>query len=132
MAQTGLTGAEEYQAFLYQVGENVRHYRKLCFGNQEELSANVGMNVCTISRIESGMSNPKIETVFLLAKALGVEPVELLKKPEKENCGNLKDFLNVPGYGELSNEQKAIVRDVAILMTNRLAGKILLTSQENK
>lgn len=130
MTQTKQTTADEYQVFLNRIGENVRHYRKLHFDNQIELSMSVGMNICTISRIESGLSNPKIETIFFLAKAFGVDPIELLRGSETKVPENEQDSLNIPGYGELSDEQKKMVYDVAMLMTNQFTGKILHTSKE--
>lgn len=48
--------------------------------NQEDLSAETGIAIDTISRIETGQRPyPRRSTVFALADALGVKPNDLLK-----------------------------------------------------
>ena len=55
---------------------------------QEELSDKSGISVRTIQRIESG-NEPKGQTLKILAKTLGIEENELLKKQEIPNEINL-------------------------------------------
>ncbi|QED38420.1 helix-turn-helix domain-containing protein [Antarcticibacterium arcticum] len=59
----------------------LKHKREQANLTQEELSANSGISIRTIQRIEAGV-DPKGHTLRSLAKALGVEERELLYKQE--------------------------------------------------
>ena len=57
----------------------LREVRERRFVTQAELSNRTGLTVANISRIENGVQRPRISTVRKLAKALGVEPEELVE-----------------------------------------------------
>ena len=59
-------------------GKNLRKIRQSNGISQETLGLRAGSYQSTVIRIEHGKSNPKLTTVIALAKALGVEPKELL------------------------------------------------------
>ncbi|MBL4656362.1 MAG: helix-turn-helix transcriptional regulator [Flavobacteriales bacterium] len=59
-------------------GKNLRRIRESKGMSQETLGLNAGSFQSTVLRIEHGESNPKLTTIVALAKALGVEPKELL------------------------------------------------------
>lgn len=46
---------------------------------QERLAEASGFDRKTINRIENGQHSPSLDRVFVLAYALGVEPVELFR-----------------------------------------------------
>ncbi len=54
------------------VGKNIKKYRKLRGISQEELADKVKIHYTTLSRIERGESNPPVQTIDKIAKALGV------------------------------------------------------------
>lgn len=54
------------------VGKNIKKYRKLRDISQEELADKVKIHYTTLSRIERGESNPPVQTIDKIAKALGV------------------------------------------------------------
>lgn len=59
------------------VGKKVKKARKELKLTQEELAERVGMHYTTISRIETGDSNPPVQTIAKIAKALKISPSEL-------------------------------------------------------
>lgn len=52
------------------LGKRIRKYRRERRMSQEELADRVGLHYTTISRIERGISNPPVQTVNKIAKAL--------------------------------------------------------------
>ena len=45
----------------------------------EKLAATAGISLSTISKIERGIQNPRISTIMLLAKALDLDPIDLIQ-----------------------------------------------------
>ena len=60
-------------------GKNVRRVRKLKGITQEDLSFMTGIELRQLGRIERGEINTGISSVFEIAKALDIAPVELWK-----------------------------------------------------
>jgi transcriptional regulator with XRE-family HTH domain len=65
------------------VGSNVRHWRLRLGVSQEELAFRADLHRTYVSGVERGIRNPTILILGRLAKALGIEPDQLLsnKKP---------------------------------------------------
>jgi transcriptional regulator with XRE-family HTH domain len=61
------------------VGDKVRRLRDERALTQEELAENAGITVAALSRIERNSAEPRAKTRRRLAKALGVDPRELLE-----------------------------------------------------
>lgn len=59
------------------VGKKIRRFRKGKKMSQEELADRVGLHYTTISRIERGISNPPVQTIDKIAKALKVSLSDL-------------------------------------------------------
>lgn len=59
---------------------NVRTYRKRLALSQEDLAEQAGLHRTYVSGIERGVRNPSISIVARLAKALCVEPADLLTR----------------------------------------------------
>lgn len=59
------------------LGKRVRKARKDRKMSQEELADRVGLHYTTISRIERGISNPPVQTVNKIAKALKIDMSDL-------------------------------------------------------
>jgi transcriptional regulator with XRE-family HTH domain len=62
------------------VGSNVRRFRLKKGWTQEQLADRCGISQQYISGLESGRRNPTVVTLFELAQALGVRPVDLLNE----------------------------------------------------
>lgn len=63
-------------------GARLRQLRERALLTQAELAAKAGMNVVSITRLETGARKARFSTIRKLASALGVEPTELVKKSE--------------------------------------------------
>ena len=62
------------------IAHNIKKYRKKRGISQDKLSKLAGVTYNTIIKIESGStSNPRVETLRLIAKALNVTVDDLLK-----------------------------------------------------
>lgn len=61
------------------LGQNLRAARKRLDLTQEEVAQRSGLEPAEISRIESGKRDPRVSTLEKLAKAVEVEPGQLLK-----------------------------------------------------
>ena len=61
------------------LGRNVRQQREALGASQEEIAFRAGMNRAYLSDVERGARNPTVRVVGRLAKALGVDPSELLR-----------------------------------------------------
>ncbi len=60
------------------IKENIKRLRNSLNFSQEKLSEMSGVSTDYISLIERGKRTPSIKRICLIAKALGVEPYELL------------------------------------------------------
>jgi transcriptional regulator with XRE-family HTH domain len=65
------------------LGRNVRRLREGMDASQEEIAFRAGMNRAYLSDVERGERNPTVRVVGRLAKALGVEPLELFRTPSE-------------------------------------------------
>ncbi len=60
------------------IGTQLRAARQRALLTQEELAARAKVQPLTISRIETDKVEPRYSTIRKIAKALGVDPAELL------------------------------------------------------
>ncbi|MDO8664423.1 MAG: helix-turn-helix transcriptional regulator [Candidatus Liptonbacteria bacterium] len=62
------------------IAQNIKKYRKKKGISQDKLSKLAGITYNTIIKIESGATlNPRVDTLRLIAKGLGVSVDDLLK-----------------------------------------------------
>lgn len=61
------------------VGSNVRAFRARRGWTQEQLAERSGFSQQYISGLEQGRRNPTVVSLYELAQALGVTPIELLQ-----------------------------------------------------
>lgn len=59
----------------------VRRKRKIVGYTQIQLAEKLHMSICTIQDLENGISNPKTETVFLIARELNIS-IDAILFPE--------------------------------------------------
>ena len=62
---------------LKKFGENLRKIRLSKNFTQESLANTANLEISQISRIERGVINTSISQVFVIAKALGIDPKDL-------------------------------------------------------
>jgi len=65
--------------FLLKFGKNLRRIRKKCGFTQANLASDLNIDISQISRIERGLINTSVYTIFRIAKALKVNISELFK-----------------------------------------------------
>lgn len=80
--------SKQKQKYLSILGQNVKRLRKELNMSQEELGNRCGHTTSNarswVSKIENGVNDPSTSDVSLLAKALGVKPVELMENSQEE------------------------------------------------
>ena len=64
---------------------NLRRLRHAKGISQEDLAYEADVNRTYLSKLEKGVSYPGLEIIAKLADTLGVEPAELLMRPEKSD-----------------------------------------------
>ena len=62
------------------IGDQVKRARERALLTQEELAGRAGIGTATLNRIEKDRVEPHFRTIRKLAKALGIDPAELLPK----------------------------------------------------
>jgi transcriptional regulator with XRE-family HTH domain len=67
------------------LAKNVRKYRQAAELSQEELAYRAGIDRTYLSALERSVYSASIDVVDRLAKVLGAEAADLLKKPEKRS-----------------------------------------------
>jgi transcriptional regulator with XRE-family HTH domain len=60
-------------------GSNLRRARQAAGLSQESLADAADLHRNTIPALENDQSEPRLSTILALARALGIEPMELLK-----------------------------------------------------
>lgn len=65
----------------------LRQVRERLFMTQSDLAEKTGIAEATISRIENGIQVPRVSTVKKIARAMGVEPDELIVWEEDVDTG---------------------------------------------
>jgi transcriptional regulator with XRE-family HTH domain len=69
------------------LAKNLRRIRKSTGLSQEELADRAGLHRTYISSIERAERNISLENIFLLARALDVEPGDLIKPVKVKDAG---------------------------------------------
>lgn len=70
----------EFDDLPRRVGENLRRIRRNKPLSQSRLAALAGVDEKTVARLEVGSHKVQLSTLYALAKALGVQPHDLLPK----------------------------------------------------
>jgi transcriptional regulator with XRE-family HTH domain len=73
------------------LASNVRALRLKARMTQEELAGRAGFEQYYVSGLEAGRRNPTLQTLGLLASALGVRPAALFKEPAKRRSRQKND-----------------------------------------
>lgn len=65
------------------VGDNVLRLRKRKGLTQEEFAHRAGISQQYVSGLEHGLRNPTVITLYDMARALDVTPIDLLRPPRR-------------------------------------------------
>lgn len=74
-----------------QLGKNIKKYRKLNHQTQEQLAEAIGVEVISVSSIETGRYFPAPENLVKISEALNVSLADLFNFKEQMNCD---DYIN--------------------------------------
>lgn len=104
------------------VGENVKAERERQKYSQNALAKKAGIAQATLNAIESSTKNPSVDTVILLARALGVSVAYLLgeeQQKEKEAESDLLRKSILDDYDRMTPAQRAKAREYMDLLLNQ-------------
>jgi len=66
-------------------GQILREFRDKTKMSQEKLAMECDLDRTYISMLERGLRQPSLKTIFVLAKALNIDPSKIIKKVENIN-----------------------------------------------
>ena len=66
------------QTAVVKIGDNLKRQRIRRALTQEELAAKAGLTTASVARIERNETEPRMSTLRKLAKALNIDPAELV------------------------------------------------------
>jgi len=69
---------KDYEAYIKQLGVKIRSLRNENGWNQKFFGAEVGIDERHLRDIEKGRTNPRIDTLYSIAKKLGLSVSDLL------------------------------------------------------
>ncbi len=69
---------EKYKQLYRTLGLNIAYYRKQRGLTQEQLAEKAGVERSRVSKTEIAWTGTSLDTIFLIAEALDVEPYKLL------------------------------------------------------
>ena len=105
------------------VGENVKAERERQKYSQNALAKKAGIAQATLNAIEASTKNPSVDTVILLARALGVSVAYLLgeeeQQKEKEAETDLLRKSILDDYDRMTPAQRAKAREYMDLLLNQ-------------
>ena len=111
---------EVYNPDFIEVGDLIRKCRENASMTQADLSEKAGFGEKTLSRLEMGKSNMRIDTFFTLAAALGVTPNDIApsRLTSKRKDRRFTDL--EAKFNRLSEKQKQLVYDTMASLMNGL------------
>ncbi|MDP1901813.1 MAG: helix-turn-helix transcriptional regulator [Rubrivivax sp.] len=59
---------------------------------QDDFAFKCGMSASAISKIERGLKSPKLDTIFRIAKALDIQPAELIAAVQLEIAADPRSY----------------------------------------
>jgi transcriptional regulator with XRE-family HTH domain len=68
------------------IGTRVKHVRERALLTQEELAKRAGIGLNTLNRIEKDHTEPRFRTIRKIARALDVDPKDLLPEEGEDAC----------------------------------------------
>lgn len=76
------------------LGQRIKTLRKRAKLNQEDVAERVGIDVKSLSRIESGRHFPALETLESIAAVLGCPLIDFFDFPGEESEGSMRAYLH--------------------------------------
>lgn len=74
---------EKYDIYVKKLGIKIRSLRKEKGMNQKLFGAEVGIDERQLRKIEKGLTNPRLDTIYNIARVLDIDLNELLPQGDK-------------------------------------------------
>ena len=115
-------------------GEKIAAYRKQAKITQLDLSLRTGITRDQISRLERGKSQPKLETIILIEKALNIPGWSLIEESvreavlyknqhEEENSRIITHIMNELSKRNLTTDELRIIEKAILCMADSIHQK---------
>ena len=115
-------------------GEKIAAYRKQAKITQLDLSLRTGITRDQISRLERGKSQPKLETILLIEKALNIpgwslieesvrEAAQYKNQQEEENSRIITHIMNELSKRNLTTDELRIIEKAILCMADSIHKK---------
>ena len=115
-------------------GEKIAAYRKQSKMTQMDLSLRTGITRDQISRLERGKSQPKLETIILIEKALNIpgwslieesvrEAAQYKDQQREENSRIIAHIMNELSKRNLTVDELQIIEKAILCMADSIRGK---------
>lgn len=115
-------------------GEKIAAFRKQSKMTQLELSLKTGITRDQISRLERGKSQPKLETIILIEKALNIpgwslieesvrEAAQYRDQQKEENSRIITHIMNELSRRNLTVDELQIIEKAILCMADSIHGK---------
>jgi len=115
-------------------GEKIAAYRKQAKITQLDLSLRTGITRDQISRLERGKSQPKLETILLIEKALNIpgwslieesvrEAAQYKNQQEEENSRIITHIMNELSKRNLTADELRIIEKAILCMADSIHKK---------
>ena len=115
-------------------GEKIAAYRKQAKITQLDLSLRTGITRDQISRLERGKSQPKLETIILIEKALNIpgwsliegsvrEAAQYKNQQEEENSRIITHIMNELSKRNLTADELRIIEKAILCMADSIHQK---------
>ncbi len=115
-------------------GEKIAAYRKQAKITQLDLSLRTGITRDQISRLERGKSQPKLETILLIEKALNIpgwslieesvrEAAQYKNQQEEENSRIITHIMNELSKRNLTADELRIIEKAILCMADSIHQK---------
>lgn len=113
-------------------GENIKRIRQDKRISQNKLARESGIAQSALSAIESSVKNPSVETVQLIAKALGVTISELFGESPSADSYTAEERHLISDYRSLTAQGREYIRQQIYVATQLYSGNIGVPGVENR
>ena len=104
-------------------GENIKRIRQFKRISQNKLAKEAGIAQSALSAIESSVKNPSIETVQMIAGALGVSISELLGEAVPADSYTTEERRMIDQYRALNSQGREYIRQQLHIATQLYQGE---------
>lgn len=114
------TMTHNVEADLMEVGDLIRQMRESKKMTQLELSEKAGLGEKTLSRLETGKSNMRLDTFFALVDVLGISPNDISPPRLTDRRKDCRFFDLESEYNLLSEVRKQFFLEIMVFFLHRL------------